>query len=71
MLNYIKTNNILSMKIHTNNFMLITIWRKVARLGISFLIQPFFKVFDPSNDELYQQSCQGARITGASSGIQI
>ena len=59
------------MKLYNNNFKLITIWLKVARLGISFLNQPFFTVFDPSNDELHQQYCQGARVTGASSGIQI
>ena len=59
------------MKLYNNNFKLITIWRKVTGLGISFLNQPFFKVFDPSNDELHRRSCQGARVTGASSGIQI
>ena len=71
MLKYIKTNNILAIKIHNNNFNLITIWRKVERLGISFLNQTIFEVFDPSNNELHQRSCQGARVTGASSRIQF
>ena len=71
MLKYIKANNILTIKVPNNNFKLITIWLKVARLEISFLNQPFLKVFDPSNDELHQRSFQGARVTGASSGIQI
>ena len=71
MFKYIKINNILTMKLYNNNLNLITIWLKVARLEISFLNQPFFKVFDPKNDELHQRSCQGARVTGASSGIQI
>ena len=66
---YTKINNILTMKLYNNNFKSITIWRKVARLEISFLNQPFFKVFDPSNDELHQRSCPGARVTGALSGI--
>ena len=71
MFKYIKINNILTMNLYNNDFKLITIWLIIARLEISFLSQPFFKVFDPSNDELHQRSCQGARVTGASSGIQI
>ena len=43
MFEYIKINNILTMKLYNNNFKLITIWRRVARLGISFLNQPFLK----------------------------
>ena len=71
MFKYIKINNILTMKLCNNNFKLITIWLKVARLEISLLNQLFFKVFDPSNNELHQRSCQGAQVAGASSGIQI
>ena len=71
MLKYIKTNNILRIMIHNANFKIINIWRKITRLGISFMNQPFFKVFDPSNDKRHQRSCQGARVTGASSGIQF
>ena len=71
MLKYIKPNNILTIRVPNNNFKLIIIWLKVARLEISFLNQPFFKAFNPSNDELHQRSFQGARVTGASSGIQI
>ena len=71
MFKYVKIDNILTMKLYNNNLKLITIWFKVARLQISFPNQPFFKVFDLSNDELHQRSCEGARVTGASSGIQI
>ena len=71
MFEYVKINNISTMKLYNNNFKLITIWRKVTRLGISFLNQPFFLVFDPSNDEVHQRSCQGAWVMGASRGIQI
>ena len=68
---YIKANNILTIKVHNNDFKLINIWLKVARLRICFLNQSLFKVFDLSNDELHQRSCQGDRVTAASSGIQI
>ena len=44
MFEYIKINNILTMKLCNKNFKLITIWRKVTRLGISFLNQPFFSL---------------------------
>ena len=42
MIKYIKANNILMIKVSNNNFKLITIWLKIARLEIYFLNQPFF-----------------------------
>ena len=55
MLKYIKINNFLAMKIYINNYVNKLFDVKVVRLGISFLNQPFFKIFDPSNDELHQR----------------